>query len=139
MTVQARAAIALQVQQAIAAERPDLAAQLDPNELFTPPQGAPWLRLAFQDGDKLQVAIGGSTSPFRQPLLAFVDVFAPAGSGDGDAVAIAAFVAIAFERFAANTVKFERLRTGPEGRGSGEFAALYRKQIILVFTVSSRG
>ncbi len=139
MTVAARGAIASRFQTQMLAAFPALALQLDPNAPFSPPDGAAWARLAFQDGDERLVGMGGSTGPTRQPLLAVIDIFVPAGTGGGEAVNIDNAARAAFRRWQSGTVRWTRFQSGPEGRGNGDAAALYRKQLIIVFTLSARG
>jgi hypothetical protein len=139
MTIAARKAISDQLVTTLGAGWPTMPVQVDPNASFTPPDNVSWARVIFLEGDEAQVGIGGAASPLRTPLLAFIDLFEPAGIGDGDSVAKAEAVKTGLRRFNGGGARWARFRAGPEGRGQGDAAALYRRQIIAVFTISHRG
>lgn len=54
---------------------------------YTPPNDGPWVRLTVIPGPQVQ-ASKGLRRRFRRVGLAVVDIFVPAGSGDGLAVAL---------------------------------------------------
>jgi hypothetical protein len=53
-----------------------------PNRPFDPPENEPWLRLHIDNGDPVQLTIGGQKNGYRYPGLIFFQVFVPAKSGD---------------------------------------------------------
>jgi hypothetical protein len=63
---------------------------------FTPPEDAAWVRLHVLSGDQRQVGMG-KYRRFRRIGLVEVQIFVPAGSGDGLAREIADSVADIFE------------------------------------------
>ncbi len=83
----------------------------------TPPDSAPWVRLTVTHGDGAQVAMG-ATRRWRHAGLAVVQVFVPAGEGDGTALAIADDAASVFRGVSVAGVSFRApglARLGPEG------------------------
>ncbi len=130
-----RPAIVQQLETVLAEYDPTLAVQLDPNAPFTPPENEHWVRLTFGEGDERQAAVGGDTAPYRRPLLAFVDAFAPAGVGTGEVIAIIAAVRTGFRRFSGAGFRWWKFRAGPEGPDP---YGRYRQQLIIQFTLTER-
>lgn len=114
---------------------PALPIQQDPNLPFAPPTDRSWARISFQEGGKSFVSVGGAGGNLeRGPLLAYVDIFTPLGSGDGEATALGAGAENALRRLNVGASRFERFQGGPEGVAGGE----WRKQIVAVFSRSVR-
>lgn len=57
-----------------------------PNTDYKPAVGTPWLRASFQDGDNMTAGIGGEARLNRQVGVMYIQVFTPAGEGEGQAI-----------------------------------------------------
>jgi len=57
-----------------------------PNTDYKPTVGTPWLRVSHQDGDNRTAGIGGESALNRQVGIMYIQVFAPAGEGEGLAI-----------------------------------------------------
>ena len=53
---------------------------------FTPPSGAPWLRLALRHAEGRQASFGGATKRYRRSGLAVLQIFVPEGEGPTEAM-----------------------------------------------------
>lgn len=135
MSTEARATIVEIICDALTVAVPGIGIQTDVNASFTPPQDALWARIAFRDGAKDVAAIGGNGNLWRGPLLAYVDIFAPLGSGDGEVTTACKSVRDACRGINREGLKVRRFEAGPEGTSN----SLYRKQQIVVFDHSERG
>lgn len=67
------------------------------NLAFTPPNGAPWIRLAIQNNIGFQAGLGGSVRRFRRQGIALILVFVPEGSGPTQATQLAEEAVLLFE------------------------------------------
>jgi hypothetical protein len=83
-----------------------------PNANFTPPQGQPWVRFGVFPAHAAQVSMGGAGNRrFRRSGLLIIEVFTPAGRGDGEANVLAEQVAAIFRGVTAEGVRY----AGPKG------------------------
>jgi hypothetical protein len=72
---------------------------------FTPPENAAWVRLYVLPGTPFQVSMG-KYRRFRRPGVVMVQIFVPAGRGDGLARELADSVAAIFQGRTVNGVIF---------------------------------
>ena len=72
---------------------------------FDPPDGSPWVRVSTISGDQRQVSMG-KLRRFRRQGLVVVQIFVPAGSGDGTARELADSVAAIYQGRTVNGVIF---------------------------------
>ncbi len=68
------------------------------NEVFTPPQDAPYVSLVVRPDDAFQHEIGSTKVTFRQPGLIFVMIFSPPDKGNNAALVLADTAAEIFRR-----------------------------------------
>jgi hypothetical protein len=84
---------------------------------FDPPAAAPWVRLTILPGEAVQVEMGMKRR-VRRTGLVVVDIFVPAGSGDGLAKSLGDAVAGIFQLRTLSGVVFRATsmeRVGPDG------------------------
>lgn len=72
---------------------------------YDPPENEPWVRLTILPGDQRQVSMG-RLRRFRRVGVVMVQIFVPAGSGDGTAKDLADSVTEIFEGQTVNGVIF---------------------------------
>lgn len=68
------------------------------NEVFTPPQDAPYVSLVVRPDDAFQHEIGSTRVTFRHPGLIFVMIFSPPDKGNNAALVLADAAADIFRR-----------------------------------------
>lgn len=124
-----RAEICTEVTAAARVVVPAMPFQPDANALFSPPADAPWGRITFVDGAETFVSVGGTSNLAREPVLVYVDLFLPLGSGDGLAGELATAVRNALRRLAVTGARWHRFEAGTEGPTGAD----YRKQVVAVF------
>jgi hypothetical protein len=130
-----RAEIAAGAKAGLLAVDATLPVQEDANAAFDRPDNRAWARISFQDGFRRFETLGGEGGNLeRGPALAFIDIFVPLDSGDGDLVALVEGAKNGVRRLDVPGARFQRFDQGPEGQVDGQF----RKQIVAVFLASQR-
>ena len=81
-----------------------------------PTRDAPWVRLTILDAEGQQVEMGG-TRRWRRPGVVIVQVFVPAGDGDGQGAALCDTVRDIFEGRTISGVIFRATSRDRVGRG----------------------
>lgn len=84
-----------------------------PNAPFDKPDDSPWVRLTIRGGEAQQVAVGAKR--IRRPGIVFVQVFAPSGDGDGEALGIAEQVAEVYETMTVDGIRLRAASIEPDG------------------------
>lgn len=83
-----------------------------------PPNRVPWVRLSVLSGETRQASMGAATRLKRTVGVVVVDIFVPAGDGDGLARRLGDLVADIFELRTVSGVVFRATtleRVGPDG------------------------
>jgi len=99
--------------------QPNVPFQLDnqgQNEEDFPTRDEPWVRLTILDGDAAQVEMG-NTRRWRRPGVVEVQIFVPAGDGDGRSAELADSVRDIFEGRTISGVIFRATSRQRVGRG----------------------
>lgn len=130
-----RSEISAVVVAALLAAVPGMQVQTDINLPFDTPSDATWAQIWFVEGAQSIETMGGvGNSLERGPVLTYVNIYAPKGSGDGEADSLATVVKNALRRLTVTDARWERFEGSPEGFVNGE----WRKQIVAVFLRSVR-
>lgn len=132
MTLALRTALADALTDAMTASHPTWDVETTQNAVTE--RTGQWVRLTVLDGGEHLAAIGGATNLYRQPVLAYVDIFDDLGAGDGAVLAVEATVKAALRNLTASDARWHTFAAGPEGQDGTR----YRKQIIATFRRSFR-
>jgi hypothetical protein len=82
-----RQAIAQVLQNYVTVQQPPIEVEW-PNRAFEKPQGQPWIRFTVKDQRGLQIEMGSTNNTHRVYGSLILQVFVPADSGDGAALAL---------------------------------------------------
>lgn len=100
-----------------------------PNVAFTPPTGAPWVRVSIADATAKQASLGATQNFHRHNGIVTIEVFAPVATGDSQALTLADDAADIFRGWQSVGVQF---RT-PSIRTIGSDGTWYQVTVLTEF------
>jgi hypothetical protein len=104
-----------------------------PNDKFTPPPKASWVRLVIQAGDSAQIELGGEKNTHRHPGLVILQVFTPLEWGDKTALDYADQLAALFRRKTVSFTGGSIVFRSPTVREVGPDAAYFQVNVSVPF------